>query len=124
MLPFFLMLIAVFLWSSPSHSQMAVPIPRGSDIPGPLLVQEPFCEFGYGTCGGACSEEGKKPWDCPAKTVPCFQKGQHCSGEEADMCKPRRKRTGLIHPYPAIHGATQASFLSPDETGRPQPGAR
>ena len=116
MLRFFLILVAVVLGSSPLHSQMAMPVLRGDDVPGPLFVQEPYCELGYGPCGGACNEEGNKPWDCPPETVPCYQRGQRCTCEAADICKPKKKKSGLSHspaPSPpasivAVRGANQA----------------
>ncbi len=117
MVRFFLILFAVVLGSSPLRSELAIPILRSGHVPGPLLVQEPYCEMGYGTCGGACNEEGKKPWDCPAETVPCYQKGQHCTCEAADICKPKKKkRSGLSPPLapssqaslPAAQGFNQA----------------
>ena len=59
----------------------------------PVLVQElPYCELGYGPCGGECtSEEGKKKWNCSAETLPCHHEGQSCTCEAADMCKVRKK---------------------------------
>jgi hypothetical protein len=90
MLRCFLVLLVVVLGASPSHSQ------------------EPYCELGYGTCGGACNEEGKKPWDCPADALPCYQKSQHCSCETADMCKPKKKKKSeLSHP---LTPSSQASL--------------
>jgi hypothetical protein len=115
MLRFFLILVAVVLGASPLHAQMAMPVHRGDVLPGPLFVQEPYCEMGYGTCAGACNEEGKKPWDCPAETVPCYQKGQHCTCEEADICKPKKKKKAGFSlpatPSPAasLQGAQQAN---------------
>jgi len=99
MLRFFLILFAVVISSSPLHAQMARPVPRGGDLARPLFVQEPYCVMGYGSCGGACNEEGKKPWDCPAESLPCYESSQHCTCEEADICKPKKKRkTELSHP--------------------------
>jgi len=116
MLRFFLILSAIVLGSSPLHSQMAMPVLRGDELPGPLFVQEPYCEMGYGNCGGACNEEGKQPWDCPADALPCYQRGQHCTCETADMCKPKKKRSELsLPPAPssrawllAVQGGNQA----------------
>jgi hypothetical protein len=116
MLRFFLVLFAVILGSSPLRSQMAMPTLRGCDLPGPLLVQEPYCELGYGTCGGACSEEGKKPWDCPAETLPCFQRGQHCTCEEADICKPKKKKKSTLS-YPAAP-SSHASLPAAQASGQ------
>jgi hypothetical protein len=98
MLRFFLILFAVLLGSSPLHSQITRPIVRGDDAPGPLFVQEPYCELGYGSCRGACSEEGKKAWDCPADALPCYHSSQHCTCETADMCKPKKKKSELSYP--------------------------
>jgi hypothetical protein len=109
MLRFFLILFAVVLGSSPSRSQMAMLVLPGADLPRPLFVQEPYCEFGNGPCGGACNEEGKQPWDCPAETVPCYQKGQRCSCEEAAICKPKKKKKSELSPAPAT--SSQASLL-------------
>ena len=76
--------------------QLALTVPNSnfsSDLPM-LLVQElPYCELGYGPCGGQCSsEEGKKQWTCPADALPCHHEGQRCSCEAADMCKPKKKK--------------------------------
>jgi hypothetical protein len=121
MLRFFVILFAVALGSSPLHSQMAMPVLRGDDAPSPLFVQEPYCEMGYGTCGGACNEEGKKPWDCPADTLPCYQRAQHCTCEEADMCKPKKKKSELSQPLaPPINSSSSASFFgAPASPSRP-----
>jgi hypothetical protein len=116
MLRFPLILFAVLLWPSASHSQMAMPNFGGGGLPRPLFVQEPYCEFGYGTCGGACSEEGKQSWDCPAETLPCFQKGQHCTCEAADMCKPRKKKKSTLSYPPAP--SSQASLPAAQGSGQ------
>ena len=75
--------------------QLAVTVPNSisPDLPM-LLVQElPYCELGYGPCGGECSsEEGKKRWPCPADALPCHHEGQRCTCEAADMCKPKKKK--------------------------------
>jgi hypothetical protein len=110
MLRFSLILSALILSSSPLLSQMAMPVFRGPDVPGPLVVQEPYCELGYGTCGGACNEEGKKPWDCAAETLPCYQKGQRCTCEEADICKPKKKKKSRLSIPPAL--SSRASLLA------------
>ena len=77
--------------------QLALTVPNSnfsSDLPM-LLVQElPYCELGYGPCGGQCSsEEGKKQWTCPADALPCHHEGQRCSCEATDMCKPKKKKS-------------------------------
>lgn len=80
----------------PPSIQPAATVPNSKLSPNrPLLVQEyPYCELGYGPCGGRCSsEEGKKQWACPADALPCFQGGQRCTCEAADMCKPKKKKT-------------------------------
>ncbi len=70
--------------------------PKGYAVPKPpaVLVQElPYCELGYGPCGGQCSsDEGKKKWNCPADAMPCHHGGQRCTCEAADMCKPKKKK--------------------------------
>jgi hypothetical protein len=102
MVRFFLILCAVVLGSSRLHAEMTMPVPRSDSLPKPLLVQEePYCELGYGTCGGACNEEGKKSWDCPAETMPCYQKGQRCTCETADICKPKKKKKSELSHSPA-----------------------
>jgi len=58
--------------------------PKSPDV---IRVQEPFCEYGVGTCGGTCSEEGGKHWDCASTELPCYQLG-HCKCEAASVCKP------------------------------------
>jgi hypothetical protein len=80
----------------PPSVQPAAAVPNSNLSRGrPLLVQElPYCELGYGPCGGRCSsEEGKKQWACPADALPCFQGGQRCTCEAADMCKAKKKKT-------------------------------
>jgi hypothetical protein len=114
-----LLLSAVILGSSqlqsqnrPALSPIAVPQGHLSLKPLVLPVQEPYCELGYGACGGQCNEAGKKPWDCPAEALPCHQRGQHCTCEEAALCKPKRKRSELSPPAtsrPAARGANQAT---------------
>jgi hypothetical protein len=59
--------------------------------PVAIQVQEPYCEFGAGTCGGMCSEESGKHWDCESGTMPCYQRGQHCTCEVASICRPEKK---------------------------------
>jgi hypothetical protein len=59
--------------------------------PEATQVQEPYCEFGVGPCGGTCNEEGGKHWDCAGTEIPCYQRGQHCVCEAASMCLPKKK---------------------------------
>ena len=80
----------------PPLIHLTVTVPNNNlspDLPM-LLVQElPYCELGYGPCGGQCSaEEGKKQWNCPADTLPCHHEGQRCTCEAAEMCKPKKKK--------------------------------
>jgi hypothetical protein len=56
-----------------------------------IQVQEPYCEFGVGPCGGTCNEEGGKHWNCEPAEIPCYQRGQHCVCEAATMCLPKKK---------------------------------
>jgi len=91
----FLILYAVILSLLELGSQFAVAIPSYNlprSPPTPLYVQEPYCELGNGACGGHCSAEAKKPWDRAAEPIPCYQSGQRCTCEEADICKPIKKR--------------------------------
>jgi hypothetical protein len=120
MLRLFLILFALVLNPLPLRSHMAMPVLRGADPPAPLFVQEPYCELGYGACGGACNEEGKKPWNCPAGTLPCYQKGQHCTCEEADICKPKKKTSELSRPPSSARGANQSVHQPSDTTGQLQ----
>ncbi len=60
--------------------------------PEALQVQEPYCEYGVGPCGGTCLEESGKRWDCPQNALPCYQRGQHCICEVASMCRPKKKQ--------------------------------
>ena len=81
----------------PPSIRLAVMVPNSNlspDLPM-LLVQElPYCELGYGPCGGRCSsEEGKKQWNCAADALPCYHEGQRCTCEAADMCKPKKKKS-------------------------------
>jgi hypothetical protein len=86
------------------YSQDATPtgisVPKGDSLSNPpaILVQElPYCELGYGLCGGQCSsDEGKKKWNCPAEALPCQHEGQRCTCEAADMCKAKKKRAEPI----------------------------
>ena len=81
-----------------AHTEEAIPgqrwsavtsAPRGSIAKSPAVirVQEPFCEYGVGICGGTCSEEGGKHWVCASGELPCYQLG-HCKCEAAAVCKP------------------------------------
>jgi hypothetical protein len=116
MLRLFLILFALVLYPLPLLSQMAMPVLRGTDPPAPILVQEPYCELGNGPCGGACNEEGKKPRNCPAETLPCYQKGQRCTCEEADICKPKKKTSELNRPPGPAQRANQAVHQPSDRT--------
>ena len=99
---FCLILLALVTTSTRLYSQdgpslqFAVTPPKASHSPGlpRLLVQElPYCELGYGPCGGQCSSnEGKKQWNCPADFMPCHHEGQRCTCEASDMCKPKKKK--------------------------------
>jgi hypothetical protein len=69
-----IILFALILVSSQLRSQdgpglswAAISTPLGTlpSQPHRVLVQEPYCELGYGACGSQCSEAGKKSWDCP-----------------------------------------------------------
>ena len=79
-----------------SLTPIAISVPKGNFLSNPsvLLIQElPYCELGYGPCGGQCSsDEGKKKWNCPPDALPCHHDGQRCICEVADMCKPQKKR--------------------------------
>lgn len=81
--------------SAPMHK-----VSPPASAPAPLLVQElPYCELGYGPCGGECSsDEGKKKWACAANTLPCHHEGQRCSCEAADICKAAPKKTSPRNP--------------------------
>jgi hypothetical protein len=68
-----------------------VPKPKPPKKPEAIQVQEAYCEFGAGACGGMCSEESGKHWDCESGTMPCYQRGQHCTCEVASMCLPKKK---------------------------------
>jgi hypothetical protein len=73
---------------------MTVPKPKPRQHqkkPVAIQVQEPYCEFGAGACGGMCSEESGKHWDCERDTMPCYQRGQHCTCEVASICRPEKK---------------------------------
>jgi hypothetical protein len=80
----------------PASVELAATVPHSNLSPDrPILVQElPYCELGYGPCGGQCSsEEGKKQWACPANALPCHHEGQRCTCEAAEMCKPKKKKS-------------------------------
>ncbi len=79
--------------TSPWSAAAAVP---GGLTSGVIRVQEPFCEYGVGPCGGTCSEEGGKQWACAGGEMPCYQLG-HCKCEVAAVCKapaaaPKKKK--------------------------------
>jgi hypothetical protein len=56
-----------------------------------IRVQEPYCEYGVGPCGGACNEEGGKTWNCLLTELPCYQRGGRCKCEVANICWPPRR---------------------------------
>ena len=87
-----LILFAVIVGSYELRAEgSAVTLLKGHDpAPSLFLVQEPYCPFGIGPCGGKCGEDGRKEWDCPADAIPCYQQG-HCQCETASMCKPKKK---------------------------------
>ena len=83
---------------SQAHAEEAAPPPQWgvvtaapnssrSEDPEVIRVQEPFCEYGVGPCGGLCSEEGGKRWACASTELPCYQLGR-CKCESASVCKP------------------------------------
>jgi hypothetical protein len=72
----------------PERWSVVTTVPHGSALHGPLIkVQEPYCEYGVGVCGGSCAEDGGKRWDCAATELPCYTLG-HCKCEAAAICKP------------------------------------
>jgi hypothetical protein len=108
----------------PGLNWAAISIPLGNlpSQPHRVLVQEPYCELGYGSCGGQCSEAGKKPWDCPSQALPCYQRGQHCTCEEADICKPKKKRSELslpASPSQTSRSAAPATNPAPPQVHQP-----
>jgi hypothetical protein len=85
----------------PALRWSAVTSPPRSAIstnPDVIHVQEPFCEYGVGPCGGTCSEEGGKHWACATNEMPCYQLGR-CKCEAANICKPppppKKKKNSL-----------------------------
>ena len=98
--PLFLLItttMRLYSQDRPASVQLAATVPNSAPSPDRpmLLVQElPYCELGYGPCGGQCSsEEGKKQWTCPANALPCHHEGQRCTCEAADICKPKKKKS-------------------------------
>ena len=85
---------------APSPYWSAITSAPGSAIaksPEVIRVQEPFCEYGVGPCGGTCSEEGGKHWVCATTEMPCYQLGR-CKCEAAAICKPpppKKKKINL-----------------------------
>ncbi len=77
--------------SSLTWAATTLPKISRSKTPLMLLIQEPYCESGVGDCGGQCSEDGGKRWQCPATALPCYRPGR-CTCEEATICKPQKKR--------------------------------
>jgi hypothetical protein len=69
-----------------------VPVRPMTRPPEAIRVQEPYCEFGVGPCGGTCIEESGKRWYCGSNAIPCYQRGQHCTCEVASMCLPEKKQ--------------------------------
>lgn len=73
-------------------------------FPAIIRVQEPYCEYGVGVCGGACSEDGGKHWTCGAEELPCYTLG-HCKCEPAGVCKPSpppKKKKGANTAIPSF----------------------
>ncbi len=67
--------------------------PDGNGVtPSAAGDDEPYCEMGVGSCGGKCSDEGGKQWDCTKDEIPCFHNGGHCSCESSGICKPKKKK--------------------------------
>jgi hypothetical protein len=71
-------------WSVVNSPALRSIAPKAPEI---IQVQEPFCEYGVGLCGGTCNEDGGKHWDCASTELPCYQLG-HCKCEAASICKP------------------------------------
>ena len=76
-------------WDQATATVSKIPVPKPAEA---IPIQEPYCEFGAGACGGACNEESGKRWDCPKNALPCYQPGQHCTCEVASMCHPKKKK--------------------------------
>jgi len=81
-----------------SLTPIAISVPKGNFLPNPsaLLIQElPYCELGYGPCGGQCSsEEGKKKWNCPPDALPCHHDGTlHMRGGGYVQATKEKSRT-------------------------------
>ena len=98
MLPTVKTVIMVTSLLSQAHTEEVIPTPHWSAVtaapgnsisksPEVIRVQEPFCEYGVGPCGGTCGEEGGKHWVCASNEMPCYQLG-HCKCEAATICKP------------------------------------
>ena len=102
------MMMAPLLLSH-AHAEGDIPGPRWGAVtaapnslrsgsPEIIPVQEPFCEYGVGPCGGTCSEEGGKRWACASNELPCYQLGR-CKCEAASACKaapapnPKKKKS-------------------------------
>lgn len=74
--------------TQPARWSIVTTVPQSAAPSQPIVkVQEPYCEYGVGVCGGSCSEDGGKRWDCTATELPCYTLG-HCKCEAAAMCKP------------------------------------
>jgi hypothetical protein len=91
-----LLLVTFFISHACAEDVMLLPrwsaitaAPKGpaSKSPAVIRVQEPYCGYGVGLCGGTCSEDGGKHWDCASTELPCYQLG-HCKCEAASVCKP------------------------------------
>ena len=79
----------------PPLIQLAVTVPNSNlspDLPM-LLVQElPYCELGYGACGGRCSaEEGKKHWNCPLTHCRVIMKARAAPARRR-ICASRKRK--------------------------------
>src|SRR5258708_30993575 len=70
-------------WEEATATVSTIVVPKPAEA---IPVQEPYCEYGVGPCGGSCNEESGKHWDCPQNALPCYQLGQHCTCEGASMC--------------------------------------
>ncbi len=95
---FVLLTTSTRLWSQDllPLKPIVTPVPKGKVLPNPSVRPAgdlPYCELGYGACGGQCSsDEGKKTWNCSPDTLPCHHEGQRCTCESAAMCKQKKKK--------------------------------
>jgi hypothetical protein len=79
-----------FSWITTTVPKKITPKPPEKTSPVIKVQDDAYCENGVGPCGGQCSEESGKKWECAATEIPCFHMSR-CSCEAAAKCKPKKR---------------------------------